>query len=169
MVDKWSIKPNGIFANLLSLVIWNHMEGIKTELIARKNKMKKVIISLVLTMMSVAGYAQNVVGKWVTEGGDSQVEIYQSGDKLNGKIVWLKKGDGQLDVHNPDKKLQSRKLVGVNILTGLTKKGEKWEGGKIYNPKNGKTYKCSIWLEGNNLKVRGYVAMFYETQTWTKK
>ena len=130
--------------------------------------MKKVIISLVLAMMSVAGYAQSVVGKWVTEGGDSQVEIYQNGDKLNGKIVWLKKGDGQLDVHNPDKKLQSRKLIGVNILTGLTKKGEKWEGGKIYNPKNGKTYKCSIWLDGNNLKVRGYVAMFYETQTWTK-
>ena len=122
--------------------------------------MKKVIISLVLAMISVAGYAQSVVGKWVTEGGDSQVEIYQSGDKLNGKIVWLKKGDGQLDVHNPDKKLQSRKLVGVNFLTGLT---------KIYNPKNGKTYKCSIWLDGNNLKVRGYVAMFYETQTWTRK
>ena len=125
--------------------------------------MKKVIICLVLAMMSVAGYAQSVVGKWVTEGGDSQVEIYQSGDKL------LKKGDGQQDVHNPDKKLQSRKLVGVNILTGLTQKGDKWEGGKIYNPKNGKTYKCSIWLEGNNLKVRGYVAMFYETQTWTRK
>ena len=131
--------------------------------------MKKAIISLILTIMSVAGYAQSVVGKWETEGGDSQVEIYQSGDKLNGKIVWLKKGDGQLDVHNPDKKLQSRKLVGVNILTGLTKKGEKWEGGKIYNPKNGKTYKCSIWLEGNKLKVRGYVAFFYETQIWTKK
>ena len=28
--------------------------------------MKKVIISLVLAMMSVAGYAQSVVGKWVT-------------------------------------------------------------------------------------------------------
>ena len=111
--------------------------------------MKKILLSLVLMVMSAAGYAQGVIGKWVTEGGDSQVEIYQSGDKLNGKIVWLKKG--------------------VNILTGLTKKGEKWEGGRIYNPKNGKTYKCSIWLDGNELKVRGYIAMFYETQTWTKK
>ena len=36
--------------------------------------MKKAIISLVLAMMSVVGYAQSVVGKWVTEGGDSQVE-----------------------------------------------------------------------------------------------
>ena len=131
--------------------------------------MKKVILSLVLAMASAAGYAQGVIGKWVTEGGDSQVEIYQNGDKLNGKIVWLQKGDGQLDVHNPDKKLQSRKLIGVNILKGLTKKGDKYEGGRIYNPKNGKTYKCSMWLDGDQLKVRGYVAMFYETQTWTKK
>ena len=134
-----------------------------------RKTMKKVIFSFFLAMMSVAGYAQSVVGKWVTEGGESQVEIYQEGNKLNGKIVWLKKGDGQLDTHNPDKKLQSRKLVGTNILTGLTKNEDKWEGGKIYNPKNGKTYKCSIWLEGNTLKVRGYLAMFYETQTRTRK
>ena len=70
--------------------------------------MKKVIFCLVLAMISVAGYAQSVIGKWVTEGGDSQVEIYQSGDKLTGKIVWLKKGDGKQDIHNQDKKLQSR-------------------------------------------------------------
>jgi len=56
--------------------------------------------------------------------------------------------------------------MGVNILSGLSKSKEKWEGGKIYNPKNGKTYKCTIWLEGNNLKVRGYLGIFYETQTW---
>ena len=129
--------------------------------------MKKVFLSLVLMFVSAVAYSQGVIGKWVTEGGDSQVEIYQNGDQLCGKIIWLKKGDGQLDVHNPDKSMQSRKLIGVNILTGLKKKGNKYEGGKIY--KNGKTYKCSIWLEGNNLKVRGYVAMFYETQTWTKK
>ena len=82
-----------------------------------------------------------------------------------GNIIVRQRGT----VHNPDKNLQSRKLVGVNILSGLTKKKDKWEGGKIYNPKNGKTYKCSIWLDGNNLKVRGYLAMFYETQTWTRK
>ena len=131
--------------------------------------MKKVLLSMVLMFVSAVAYSQGVIGKWVTEGGDSQVEIYQNGDQLCGKIIWLKKGDGQLDVHNPDNSMRSRKLLGVNILTGLQNKGDKYEGGKIYNPKNGKTYKCSLWLEGNNLKVRGYVAMFYETQTWTKK
>ncbi len=131
--------------------------------------MKKILASMMLVFVSAVAYSQGIIGKWVTEGGESQVEIYQNGDQFYGKIIWLKAGDGQLDVHNPDKKLQSRKLIGVNILTGLKKKGDKYEGGKIYNPKNGKNYKCSIWLEGGKLKVRGYVAMFYETQTWTKK
>ena len=81
--------------------------------------MKRCIVSLVLALMSVAGYAQNVLGKWVTTDNESNVEIYQSGDKLFGKIIWLKRGEGQLDVHNPDKSLRSRKLLGVNILTGL--------------------------------------------------
>ena len=133
------------------------------------NNMKKVTICLVLAMMSVAGYAQSVVGKWVTEGGDSQVEIYQQGDKIHGKIVWLQQGPETKDKHNPDAKLKERKLMGVNILSGLSKSKDKWEGGKIYNPKNGKTYKCTIWLEGNNLKVRGYLGIFYETQTWKRK
>ena len=97
--------------------------------------MKKVIISLVLAMMSVVGYAQNVTGKWVTEGGDSQVEIYQSGDKLCGKIVWLRAGDGKLDSKNPDKSLQSRKLVGCNILTGLKKGKESGKAVRFITPR----------------------------------
>ncbi len=132
-------------------------------------KMKKQIFSMLVMLLSATAYGQDVIGKWVTEGGDSHVEIYKSGDKLNGKIVWLKAGDGKLDSKNPDEKLQGRKLVGTNILTGLSKKKDKWEGGKIYNPKNGKTYKCAIWTEDGKLKVRGYLGMFYETQTWTKK
>ena len=57
--------------------------------------MKRSIICLVLALMSVAGYAQNVLGKWVTTDNESNVEIYQSGDKLYGKIIWLKRGEGQ--------------------------------------------------------------------------
>lgn len=75
------------------------------------NNMKKVVICLVLAMMSVAGYAQSVVGKWVTEGGDSQVEIYQSGDKLNGKIVWLKKA-----IASSTSTIRIRSNKAVNLL-----------------------------------------------------
>ena len=131
--------------------------------------MKKMILLIALVLVSVAGYSQDVLGKWLTEAGDAQVEIYQAGDKLNGKIIWLQQGPETKDKPNPDEKLKGRKLMGVNILSGLSKSKNKWEGGKIYNPKNGKSYKCSMWLEGDQLKVRGYLGMFYETQTWKRK
>ena len=130
--------------------------------------MKKMILSMVLALFSLVGYSQTIIGKWLTEAGDAKVEIYEANGKVNGKIVWLEKGPDTKDTHNTDEKMRSRKLMGVNILSGLTKKSEKWEGGRIYNPKNGKTYKCSIWLDGDKLKVRGYLGVFYETQTWKK-
>ena len=131
--------------------------------------MKKLMLTMALALLSVAGYSQEVLGKWLSEAGDAQVEIYQSGDKLNGRIVWLAQGPETKDKHNPDESLRSRKLMGVNILSGLSKSKDRWEGGRIYNPKNGKSYKCAIWLDGEQLKVRGYLGMFYETQTWKRK
>ena len=130
--------------------------------------MKKMILTMALALFSLAGYSQTIIGKWLTEAGDAKVEIYEANGKVNGKIVWLEKGPDTKDTHNTDEKMRSRKLMGVNILSGLTKKSEKWEGGRIYNPKNGKNYKCSIWLDGDKLKVRGYLGVFYETQTWKK-
>jgi len=130
--------------------------------------MKKIIFSMVLALISLTAYSQDILGKWYTEKGDAQVEIYESNGKINGKIVWLQKGPETKDSHNPDKKLQGRKLMGVHILSGLVKKKDKWEGGRIYNPQNGKDYKCSIWMEGDKLKVRGYIGFLYETQTWKR-
>lgn len=135
----------------------------------KQNMMKRMILSFALAMIAWMGYAQDIKGKWLTEAGDAQVEIYESNGKMNGKIVWLEKGPDTKDVHNKDEKLRSRKLMGVNILSGLTKKEDKWEGGRIYNPKNGKNYKCAIWLDGDKLKVRGYIGFLYETQTWKRK
>ena len=130
--------------------------------------MKRWILSMALVVVSLASYSQGIMGKWLTESGDAKVEIYEAGGKINGKIVWLEKGPETTDSHNTNEKLRSRKLMGVNILSGLTKKSEKWEGGRIYNPKNGKNYKCSIWLDGDKLKVRGYIGFLYETQTWKR-
>ena len=40
------------------------------------------------------GLAQNkgdlIVGKWITDNGDSQIEFYQKEGKYYGKIIWLK-------------------------------------------------------------------------------
>jgi uncharacterized protein (DUF2147 family) len=37
------------------------------------------------------------------------------------------------------------------------------------DPETGKVYDCKLWLEGDVLKVRGYVAFFFRTQTWRRE
>lgn len=131
--------------------------------------MKKILLMMTFAVISLTAYSQDIFGTWITEAGDGNVEIYENNGKIFGKIVWLKKGADTKDTHNPDAKLRDRKLIGVNLLSGLTKKGDKYEGGKIYDPKSGKTYKCAIWLDGKELKVRGILGIFHSTQTWKRK
>lgn len=131
--------------------------------------MKKILLMMTFAVISLTAYSQDIFGTWITEAGDGNVEIYENNGKVFGKIVWLKKGADTKDTHNPDAKLKERKLIGVNLLSGLTKKGDKYEGGKIYDPKSGKTYKCAIWLDGKELKVRGILGIFHSTQTWKRK
>ena len=104
--------------------------------------------------------AQDVVGKWKLDNGTAIVEVYRQGDAYNGKVVWLKNptfpdGSPVVDVNNPDSKLRSRRIMGLNMLSGLKKVGGEYTGGSIYDPNNGKTYNCSMKVEGDVLKVRG--------------
>lgn len=123
--------------------------------------MKKIIISMVAMLAPLAAaFAQDVVGKWKLDDGSAIVEVYKQGDAFNGKIVWLQDptepdGSPAVDTNNPDAKLRSRKLIGLNMLSGLKKSGAEYTGGSIYDPGNGKTYNCSMTVQGDVLKVRG--------------
>ena len=123
--------------------------------------MKKIILSIACMVFALAAAsAQDVIGKWKLEDGSAIVEVYQEGNVYNGKIVWLKNpteadGTPAVDSNNPDKSLRKRQILGLNMLHGLKKDGGKYAGGKIYDPGNGKTYNCSMKVEGDVLKVRG--------------
>ena len=123
--------------------------------------MKKIIFSMIIMLAPLAAaFAQDVVGKWKLEDGSAIVEVYQEGDVFNGKIVWLEKpteddGSPAVDDNNPDKALRTRQIMGLNMLSGLKKSGNEYSGGSIYDPGNGKTYNCSMKVEGDVLKVRG--------------
>lgn len=122
--------------------------------------MKKISVCMSLMLFSLSGFAQDVVGKWKLEDGTAIVEVYKQGDVFNGKIVWLEKpteadGTPTKDKNNPDAKLRGRQLIGLNMLSNLAKSGDEYKGGSIYDPGNGKTYNCSMKVEGDVLKVRG--------------
>lgn len=89
--------------------------------------------------------------------------------------MWLKNktdenGQPKKDRRNPKKELRARELLGLIILTGLKKDGDKWSGGEIYDPNSGNTYRCEARLEGDILKIRGYigVSLIGRTTSWRR-
>lgn len=55
-------------------------------------------------------------------------------------------GKPRLDSDNQKESLRSRPLVSIELMKNFSFDEDKWVGGSIYNPKNGKTYKCEISL-----------------------
>lgn len=139
-------------------------------------KLMTILMTLTvgLLMWSPSAMAQSVEGTWKTiddETGKakSHVKIWKdSSGKLRGKIIKLLNPSRPNPTCDKCKgKLKGKPIEGMTIMWGLSKDDDEWEDGTILDPKKGKTYDCKIWLEGKDkLKVRGYVAMFYRTQTW---
>lgn len=120
--------------------------------------------------------ADDVLGEWYTEGSKSIVTVYKDGDTYAGKITWLKDpknddGTDKKDTNNPDKTLQTRTLIGLELVWGFTFDGKKWTDGNIYDPESGKTYYCTMKMDGSSLDVRGSLGsagLLGRTTTWTK-
>ncbi|OSY87670.1 signal peptide protein [Tenacibaculum holothuriorum] len=140
--------------------------------------MKKTIVTLMLLTTTVVMNAQTIFGKWEnrdedTGKVDSVIEVYEKDGKAYAKIVEISNKDRQnavCDKCTDDRKDQ--KILGMDILTGLSKDDDEWSGGEILDPKKGKIYSCFIKLKGKDkLKVRGYIgaALFGRTVYWHRK
>ncbi|SMD15568.1 DUF2147 domain-containing protein [Pedobacter nyackensis] len=141
--------------------------------------MKHLTFVLLLTAISFAGLAQNkdaIVGKWINSLNEAHIDITKRGDKYFGKIVWLKdpkdeKGVTKIDLKNPNEKLRSKPIVGLEILKNFVFDDGRWTGGTIYDPKSGKTYKCNMKLNGKDeLDMRGYIgfSLLGRTEIWKR-
>lgn len=135
----------------------------------------KILLGVML-LGNVAA-AQSPVGTWKTvddKSGNTRsiVRIDENSGSLEGKVTQLflqscEPPDPVCSKCSGERK--NAKVVGMTILWGLKKDGEKWTGGSILDPGNGTTYRSSMWLEdANTLKVRGFWGIFWRTQTWTR-
>jgi uncharacterized protein (DUF2147 family) len=147
----------------------------------------KISLWLTLLLLSATasfGAASNgIFGTWKTEMDESKIEIFMCGEKVCGKIVWLKNplytdsrdgdiGTQVIDRKNPDPALKSRPVLGLRILEGFTAEGDDvWGNGTCYDPKSGKTYRGKIRLAApGRLELRGFIGipLFGRTSVWTR-
>ena len=113
-----------------------------------------------------------IEGRWLTQDREGIVNIHElhSGE-IEGRIVDGRDPDRR-DANNPDPASRDDLLRGKVILSGLRhEESGQWVDGTIYDPDNGKTYRCTAELSGENiLKIRGYVGspLFGRTEVWTR-
>lgn len=125
--------------------------------------MKSFILTVCISAFLLSSHtllAQDIFGLWWTTDKKSMIKIYHCGDELCGKVAY---------VPNPDP--QGEKIEGNKLLSDFKQKKENvWKKGQIYDPRKGKSYKAKLTLEGDKLKVRGFVgvSLFGKTKTWTR-
>jgi uncharacterized protein (DUF2147 family) len=131
------------------------------------------LLTVLLTATTVFGARpSNILGPWKTDGGDSRLELFRCGEKICGKIVWLKHpnyinskdgpvGKTKVDRKDPNPALRSRPILGLHVMKGLIAKGgNRWENGTCYDPETGKSYQCKMQLVSpSRLELRGYIGV----------
>ena len=132
----------------------------------------------------MAAGPDDILGEWLTQDADSKILIFKCGknkDQFCGKIIWLKEpnypatdkeaGKPKHDRENPDASKRDRPIMGMFLVWGFKYDDGEWVDGKIYNPREGKTYSCKMTLEApNKLKVRGFigVSLLGKTVYWSR-
>lgn len=137
---------------------------------------------LVAVIVTAAPAGDDVLGLWYTEDDEAKVEITRQRGKYYGKIVWLREplypgedeeaGRPKRDRNNPDEARRQDPILGLTVLKDFVFDGSStWVKGTIYDPNNGKTYRCNMWLEDQGtLRVRGYIgiSLFGRTTEWRR-
>ena len=135
------------------------------------------VCAAVLGAPSLLGAADPPVGRWKTIDDKtgkavSEVELYDQGGKVFGKIVGLTEPNDTVGKPKTCTKCggadKDKPIIGLVIIRDLVASDGRYKGGTILDPEDGKVYKAEVWVEGGALKVRGYLGVFYKTQTWQK-
>ena len=118
------------------------------------NYFSGLVSFLSLFIIFNANADSEILGKWIPEERDAVYDFYKCGDSICAKVFSLKEpidpetGKPKLDKINEDENLRSRPILGMQFLDGLKKKSKnKWDGGTVYNGRDGKTYTALMKLK----------------------
>lgn len=141
---------------------------------------KRTLLLSLLLFIAAHVWAQKgndiPLGTWMNEEKEAKFEIFKCGNKLCGKIIWLKEplrnGKPKVDDKNPDPKLKNRPTLGMVFMKDFEYDSDnKWDNGTIYDPKSGKTYSCYMKvINKDQMEVKGYIgiSLIGRSQNWTR-
>ena len=125
--------------------------------------MRVLMILLALTGAASAQGLSSPVGLWRT--------VDDKTGRENG-AVRVSESNGALSCTKCDDDRKGKPLVGLDIMRGLKRDGDAWDGGTILDPETGGIYKSNLHLTdgGQKLVVRGYigVSLLGRSQTWIR-
>ena len=151
------------------------------------NQVCRFIVTSFLLMGAGTAMAANdtPVGTWKQIDGTGKtrsiIEIAQTNGELKATIkeVLNRSPKGIVRDGTPPMCTQcsgdfkNKPIVGMVNMWGVRKDGNVWDGGKILNPADGKSYKVrlSVIDNGQKLEVRGYIGvpMMGQTQIWERQ
>jgi len=141
-------------------------------------KKSRFILLGMLVMFSFTVQSQSIFGKWKTiddRTGKPKaiIDIYKKDGLMYGHVVQiLEEGREKALCIKCDDERKDKPIVGMTIIdAAIEQDGGKWKGKTLFDPEQAMTFRCKIWLNPENsdeLKVRGYLAFIYRTQTWLR-
>jgi uncharacterized protein (DUF2147 family) len=119
------------------------------------------LILLALVPIGRAHADNGPVGIWRLSSGKVTVRVfYCGGANLCANIVALsqpltKAGKPKTDHENPNRSLRGRRVIGLQVVSGMVPSGENRWKGRIYNADDGGTYSARMRLSGNSMLIEG--------------
>ncbi len=145
-----------------------------------------IAAGLLLAAGSALAASNSPAGTWktiddTTHQPKSIVEITDNNGEFQATIVKLlnrSPADVAKEGEHPncvkcDGERKDKPIEGMQIMWGVHKDDDIWDGGKILDPKSGKIYKVKLSLldGGKKLDVHGYIgfALMGRSQTWERQ
>lgn len=133
--------------------------------------MKLILLMAIVLIAAVPARGQGspLFRDWREPSGS----VIRIGPCARGVCLWIVSlspdTPATVDAHNPSQSLRNRLLCGLEIGHGFyLSSSTHASGGTLYDPKTGKTYRGMMSIEGENLRLRGYIMtpIFGRTEIW---
>lgn len=131
-------------------------------------------VAVTTGLLGSKAFAADAQGIWRLQDGRVTVKVGSCGSNLCGFVSALsepldKQGKPKVDHENPNPALRSRRVIGLQILSGMKPDGQNRWRGTIYNADDGRTYSSYMRLKENGLmQVKGCVGPFCKTMNFLR-